>query len=405
VKRYPYIIVGASSAGLSAAEAIRSRDSTGQILLIHGENRLPYKRTQLSKQMARGFSREELAIHPAEWYPANRIELLQGIRALSLKPSSRELLLSTDELTGYESILIATGAAPVPLDVPGSHHIHYLRWIDQAETMHHRLKATAKAVSIGFGVQGIELADQFASAGTQAALLGRQDMLMDDCLDLEASQRLEKRIAAAGVRVLRWGKILEVRETDRGYHVVAERGEIDAGLVSASVGATSVIDLAVSAGLPLQNNARHGIRVGRDMKTGVEGIYAAGDAAAPLPGASWGLWHSAETTGMIAGVNMAGGDMQPEPRPRRLKTEAFGGYLFSLNYRSASLDDQAETRVICNKDALYLRIWEREGRSIAAVLDAYPTPGPSQAKLLGRQLERLILEGAAAKNIAEALGI
>ena len=161
-------------------------------------------------------------------------------------------------------------------------------------------------------------------------------------LDLEASQRLENRIREAGIRVQRWGKILEVQRRTRGYRVIAEEGEIDTEMVSASVGATAMTDLAASAKIPLQDDEPHGMKVGPDMKTEVEGIYAAGDCAAPLPGASWGLWHSAEDAGMTAGINMAGGDSRPAPKPRRLKCEAFGGYLFSLNYRSVSSDERAE---------------------------------------------------------------
>lgn len=405
MKHYPYVIVGASIAGLSAAGAIRSRDSTGLILLVHGENHLPYKRTQLSKQLARGFSGEELAIHAEEWYPANKIELLQGTRAVSVEPSSRELFLSTGEVIGYESLLIATGAAPAILDIPGAQHLNYLRWIDQAEVMAQRLGVIGTAISVGFGVQGIELADQFASAGIGTSLVGRQDILMAGYVDPNASQRLEKRICAAGVDVLRWGRILEIQRKSGRYRLIAQGGEIDSEMVTVSVGATSMIDLAVSAGIPLQNDKRHGVKVQRDMKTGVEGIYAAGDCAAALPGTSWGLWHSAENVGMIAGINMAGGDLRPEPRPHRLKCEAFGGYLFSLNYDSVSSDERAEPRVLCNTPNLYLRVWEREGHSAGAVLDMYPNPGPSLVKPLGKHLEELVLEGAKAKDIPQALGI
>ena len=405
MKRYPYVIVGASIAGLSATGAIRSRDSAGPILLIHGENRLPYKRTQLSKRLARGFSGDELALYPQEWYPARKVELLQGIRGVFVEPCSRELSLSTGEVIGYESLLVATGAAPTIVNIPGSQYLSFLRWIEQAEAMAHRLGEMGTAVSIGFGVQGIEMADQFKSAGIETTLIGSQGMLMAGHLDLEASQRLENRIRAAGIRVQRWGKILEVQRRTRGYRVIAEEGEIDTEMVSASVGATAMTDLAASAKIPLQDDKPHGMKVGPDMRTGVEGIYAAGDCAAPLPGASWGLWHSAEDAGMTAGINMAGGDSRPAPKPRRLKCEAFGGYLFSLNYRSVSSDERAEPRVLRNTPTLYLRVWVHEGRSVGAVLDVYPNPGQLLVKSLGKHLERLILEGARAEDIPEALGI
>ena len=405
MKRYPYVIVGASIAGLSAIAAIRSRDPVGIILLIHGEKRLPYKRTQLSKQLVGGFSGDELAIYPRDWYLANKVELLQGVRAISFEPSSRELSLGTGEIVGYESLLISTGAEPTILDIPGTEYLSYLRWIDQAETMRRRVRETKTAVSIGFGVQSIELADQFILAGLTTTLTGCQDTLMQSHLDLEASQRLEKRMVEAGVRVLRWGKTLEIHRTGSRYRVVAEEGETDTEMVCASVGATSTTDFAASARIALQDDKRHGVKIERDMRTGIEGVFAAGDCTAPLPGVSWGLWHSAQEAGTIAGINMAHGDLRPEPGPHRLKCEAFGGYLFSLNYSSVLLDEMAESRVLRNTPSLYFRVWQRDGRSVGAVLDIYPNPGQSITKPLGKCLERLIFDGARAEDIPETLGL
>ncbi len=405
VKRYSYVIVGASIAGLSAAGAIRSRDPAGSVLLIHGEDRLPYKRTQLSKQLFQGFSRDGLAVHPTEWYLTNRIELLQGTRAVRIEPSPREVFLSTGEVVGYQSLLIATGAEPATLAVAGSEHLTYLRWIHEAEAIALGAREVAKAVSIGFGVQGVELADQFAAQGITTSLVGHSKRLMDGHLDDEASHRLERRIRAAGVDVRLMGNIREVQRDARSCRLLAEEGELEAGIVAVSVGARSATDLADSGGLPREKGKRNGVIVGRDMKTGIEGIYAAGDAAAPLPGASWGLWHSAEGAGAIAGINMAGGDAHPEPRPYRLKCEAFGGYLFSLNYSGVTSDPVAESRVLRCTPSLYLRVWEREGHSVGAVLDIYPNPGQSRVKTLGKQLEGLILEGVPAEGLPEVLGI
>ena len=102
---------------------------------------------------------------------------------------------------------------------------------------------------------------------------------------------------------------------------------------------------------------------------------------------------------------MAGEDLRPEPMPRRLKCEAFGGYLFSLNYRNASSDERTETKVLRKTPTLYLRVWEREGRSAGAILDVCPNPGQSQVKPMGKLLERLLLEGTRAEDIPDALGI
>ena len=285
MRRFPYVIVGASIAGLSAVRAIRSRDPSGGILLIHGEQGLPYKRTQLSKRIARGFTAQEIAMFPEAWYTETNVELLRA-KAVSLDPSARELALDTGEIVGYDNLLLATGAAPIRLAIPGTEYLLYLRRIDQAETLTQVLKDTRQAVSIGFGVLGIKLADQFRAAGVETTIVGDRECLMKDYLDLTASRRLESRITSFGVAVIRCSGIAEVQRSDQDYWIVAPGMEKHAQLVTVAVGASPVTELAALAGIPLADDVHRGIRVDRSMRAGIEGIFAAGDAASPLPGAS-----------------------------------------------------------------------------------------------------------------------
>ena len=108
---------------------------------------------------------------------------------------------------------------------------------------------------------------------------------------------------------------------------------------------------------------------------------------------------------MIAGTNMAGEEYRPEPRPYRLKCEVFGGYIFSMNYFAASVDDQAQKKVLFDTPAIYLAVWERAAHSIAAALDLPSDPGRERIRLLGKKLERSLLEGVRAKDVLQALGI
>ena len=405
MRRFPYVIVGASIAGLSAVQAIRSHDPSGEILLINDEQGLPYKRTSLSKRLAKGFTAGEVALFPEEWYAKMRVALLQGTKAVSLDPSDHEMALDTEEVVGYDNLLLATGAVPARLHVPGSEHLLYLRRIDQAQTLVQLLRDARHAVSIGFGILGIELADQFAAAGVETTLMGDREQLMGNYLDLTASRRLESRVTSRGVAIARCGQIAEVQRKNRELRIVAHDMEEQAQLAAVSVGAVPVTELAALAGIPLEDHIPRGIRVDRSMRTGVEGIFAAGDAAAPLPGASWGLWHSSEAAGMIAGANMAGEENRLEPRPYRLKCEAFGGYMFSMNYRAASQDDQAQKKVLLDTPAMYLAVWERAGHSTAAVLDLSSNPGRERSRILGKQLERSLLEGIKAEDVPQAVGM
>jgi NAD(P)H-nitrite reductase large subunit len=405
MRRFQYVVVGASIAGLSAVQAIRSRDLSGEILLIHGEDGLPYKRTELSKRIVKGITAQDAAIFPESWYTERRVQLLRGARAISLDPSGRELALDNEEVVGYDSLLLATGAAPKRLGIPGSEHLHCLRSMDEAGVLTRSLKEAQQAISIGFGVLGVELADQFQTAGAQTVLMGDHDRLMGDHLDLAASRRLESRMTSSGVQVVRCGGIVEIQRKGGEYRVIAPAVEKRAQLVTVSVGASPATELATLAGIPLADDVHRGIKVDRSMRTGVEGIFAAGDVASPLPAASWGLWHSAEAAGAIAGVNMAGAKHGPDPRPYRLKCEVFGGYTFSMNYLAASADDQAQRKVLLDTPSTYVAVWEREGRSIAAVLDLASSPGREATRLVSRRLESSLLDGVSANDIRQALSL
>ena len=403
MRRFQYVVVGASIAGLSAVQAIRSRDPCGNILLIHGEEGLPYKRTELSKRIAKGITAQDAAIFPESWYTERRVQLLRGVRAVSLDPSDRELALDTEEVVGYDSLLLATGAAPKRFSVPGSEHLHCLRSIDEAGVLTRSLKETQQAISVGFGVLGVEIADQFLTAGVQTILMGDSDRLMSDHLDLTASRRLESRMTSCGVQVVRCGGIVEIKRKRGEYCVIAPTVEKRAQLVTVSVGASPLTELAALAGIPREDDVHRGIKVDRSMRTGVEGIFAAGDVASPLPAASWGLWHSSEAAGVIAGLNMAGAEHGPDPRPYRLKCEVFGGYTFSMNFLAASGDDRAQKKVLLNTPDTYLAVWERTGRSIAAVLDLSSNPGRETTRLVSKRLESSLLDGVSASDIQKTL--
>jgi NAD(P)H-nitrite reductase large subunit len=405
MRRFRYVVVGASIAGLSAAQAIRFRDPSGDILLIHGEGGLPYKRTELSKRIASGVTAQEAAIFPESWYTERRVRLLRGARAISLDPSDRELALDSGEVVGYDTLLLATGAAARRLGIPGSEHVHCLRSIDEAGVLTRSLKEAQQAISIGFGVLGVELADQFQTVGARTVLMGDHDRLMRDHLDPMASRRLESRMTSSGVQVARCGGIVEIQRKGGDYCVIAPAVEKRAQLVTVSVGASPATELATLAGIPLADDVHRGIKVDRSMRTGVEGIFAAGDVASPLPAASWGLWHSAEAAGAIAGVNMAGGEHGPDPRPYRLKCEVFGGYTFSMNYLAASEDDRADKNILLETPGAYLAVWEREGHSIAAVMDLASNPGRETTRLMSKKLERSLLDGASAGDIRQALSV
>src|SRR3954468_6141946 len=116
-----FVIVGASLAGAKAAETLRTEGFDGRVVLIGAEQARPYERPPLSKDYLRGeVGREKVYVHDEGFYDEHRIELRLGRTAISLDPAHGEVALDDGERLAYDRLLLATGAEPRPLTIPGS---------------------------------------------------------------------------------------------------------------------------------------------------------------------------------------------------------------------------------------------------------------------------------------------
>src|SRR5215211_3210124 len=127
--RRTFVIVGAGLAGAKAAESLRQEGFEGRLVLIGDEPERPYERPPLSKDYLRGESSEKPYVHAESFYSDNEIELWTSTRVSGIKASLRELWLEGDQRLSYDRLLVATGAVPRRLNVPGAElgGIHYLR--------------------------------------------------------------------------------------------------------------------------------------------------------------------------------------------------------------------------------------------------------------------------------------
>jgi 3-phenylpropionate/trans-cinnamate dioxygenase ferredoxin reductase component len=115
------VIIGASLAGAKAAEGARAAGFDGRVVLVGEEPHRPYERPPLSETVLRGEQPPEVArVHDDAFYAANDIELLLGRRVVGLDPNARQIRLDGDETLGYTAAVLATGAAPRHIDIPGA---------------------------------------------------------------------------------------------------------------------------------------------------------------------------------------------------------------------------------------------------------------------------------------------
>src|SRR4051812_32664326 len=156
-----FVIVGAGLAGAKAAETLREEGFDGRLVLVGAEPERPYERPPLSKDYLRGESeREKVYVHPAEFYDEHDIELITGTHAVGLDARAGEVELAGGRRVAFDRALIATGAEPRSLPIPGADldGVHLLRTVADSDALRAQLDRGGRMVVIGAGWIGCEVA-------------------------------------------------------------------------------------------------------------------------------------------------------------------------------------------------------------------------------------------------------
>jgi NAD(P)H-nitrite reductase large subunit len=389
MKEFDHIIVGASQAGLTAAQTLRENRPQESLLIINGEDRLPYKRTELTKKLAAGFEREEFTLFPPSWYEEQKIQRIDS-PALSLDPTEKKILLSSGETVKGRKILLATGALPLIPDIPGSKEILHLRAAYETEEIRKRLLKADSVLIIGQGVEGVEMAEQCRLMGLDVVSTSTSNRLMNRWLDEELSNRLEKLLISQGIKIRYKEKPIDLsRKKENFYLTLAGNGKreiLESQIVLASTGITGCISLLTPHNTDGLLGPR-GVLTDKYMQTLFPGIYAAGDMVQMPPGWASGLWHSAQKQGYTAALNMAGIITERQNTPVRLKCEVFGAFFFSMAYdRVLGEPSGSLNEWILNREDSYVRVFFKEGKALGALMEGL--------KVKAKELASLVEKGA-----------
>jgi 3-phenylpropionate/trans-cinnamate dioxygenase ferredoxin reductase component len=301
-----YVIVGAGLAGAKAAETLRDEGFDGRVVLIGAEPDRPYERPPLSKDYLRGEAERESAyVHPAEFYEERDVELRPETVVEAVDVSAGELAIAGGERLAFARLLLATGAEPRRLPVPGADGAHYLRDFRDSDALRAVLDQGGRMAVIGAGWIGCEVAASARQKGLEVTLIEQASAPLEGVLGRELGEIYGAIHRDHGVEVLT-GTAVEAIEAGR---VVLGGGRaIECEHVVVGVGVAPRTELAEAAGLAVDN----GILVDERLRTSAEGVFAAGDVANaqhPLLGTRLRVehWHNALEQGPAAARSMLGG--------------------------------------------------------------------------------------------------
>ena len=365
-------IVGGGLAAATAASTLRAEGYDGPVLLVGEETDPPYERPPLSKEYLLGTTtRESTFAQAPDWYDANRVELRLGTRVLELDAAGRCLLTASGDRIGFDRLLIATGAVPRRLDLPGgdAEGLYYLRSIAESERLRAALApGSRRVVVVGAGWIGLEAAAAARAHGNQVTVVDPQPTPLRAVLGPELGETFGQlhRDHQVSLR-MRTGVTGFRTDGGRLTGVATTGGEVlPAEVAVIGVGVRPAVELALAAGLSVDN----GVVVSAALRTSHPDIYAAGDVANadnPLLGRSLRVehWQNARTSGAAAARSLLGQPVVHDPVPYFFTDQYDLGMEYAGHAGLGGYD-----RVVVRgdlQDRKFVAFWLAQGRVVAGM--------------------------------------
>jgi NADH oxidase (H2O2-forming) len=311
------VVIGANSAGVSAASAARKTNVRAEIILLSDEGHWPYSRCGLPYVLSGEIpSFKKLILSPPSYYEMMKLDLRAETAAKSVDPRDRRVQVETAdggrEAIEYDILILCTGASPFipPIEGVDKRGVFTLRAIEDGRSLLEWVKKTESAVVVGAGFIGLELAHALMKRGIQTTVIERRSHVLPEWIDKDMADMVQGKVEEGGVRLVVSEEVEEILGNDRASGVVASGKDFEADTVLMATGARPRVELARQMGVRLGETGA--VKVNSRMETSIPGVYAAGDCVESYnmitgqPTLS-PLGTTAERQGKTAGVNAAGG--------------------------------------------------------------------------------------------------
>jgi 3-phenylpropionate/trans-cinnamate dioxygenase ferredoxin reductase subunit len=371
-----FVVVGGGLTAGRAVETLRADGYEGRIVLLTDEEELPYERPPLSKGYLLGNDpRSVVFCHDESWYAQHRVEVRRGVRATMLDTTEHLLTLDGYHELRYDQLLLATGSRVRTLDVPGGQlpGVRYLRTLDDSDDLLALLRAAGdgrRLVVVGAGWIGLEVAAAGISHGLSVTVVEPEPCPLRRVLGDELGEFFTKLHTDHGVDFRFGTTVAEIRGERGGVAGVrlSDGTELPADLVVIGVGVRPAVELAVAAGIAVDD----GIVTDERLRTSAQDVFAAGDVAnsyRPWLGRRIRVehWSNAQDGGVAAGHAMLGHDHVYDQVPFFFSDQ----YDLGLEY-SGFVDDVAapDVRVVYRGDPgsrEFVAFWLRGERVLAGM--------------------------------------
>lgn len=362
------VVIGGGLAGAKAAEGARSAGFDGRIVLVAEEAHAPYERPPLSKGVLRGEKEPDTTeVGGEEFVKKNSIDLITGVPAESIDVEARKVRLGNGDDIAFDRLVLATGARPRRLDLPGADldGIYYLRTVDDSLRLRAAITGAKRVAVIGGGWIGTEVAASARQMGADVVVIDPAPVPLQRVLGAEMGEVFRRLHTEHGVTIRSGAGVTELRGSNRVEEVVLEDGSTErADVVVVGIGVLPETALAKAAGLPVDD----GVLVDERLQTTVPGIFAAGDVAKAFhPHYNQHVrvehWSTAQNQGTTAGRNAAGANETYDRLPYFFTDQ----YDLGMEYVGLGRgDDEVLVRGDLEKRE-FIAWWLRDGKVTAAM--------------------------------------